>query len=37
MLESDFDSLLRIFTDTEVMAVFDHPPFTHEQMDISSS
>jgi len=32
MLESDFDSLLRIFTDTKVMAAFDHPPFTHEQM-----
>jgi [ribosomal protein S5]-alanine N-acetyltransferase len=33
MLESDFDSLLRIFTDIEVMAAFDHPPFTHEQME----
>lgn len=32
MLESDFDALLLIFTDPKVMAVFDHPPFTHEQM-----
>lgn len=33
MLESDFDSLHRIFTDTKVMASFDHPPFTREQME----
>jgi ribosomal-protein-alanine N-acetyltransferase len=32
MLESDFDALLLIFTDPEVMAAFDHPLFTHEQM-----
>lgn len=32
MLESDFDALLRIFTDVKVMAAFDHDPFTHEQM-----
>ena len=32
MLESDFESLLLIFTDPKVMAAFDHPPFTHEQM-----
>lgn len=32
MLESDFDLLHRIFTDTKVMASFDHPPFTNEQM-----
>jgi len=32
MLESDFDALLLIFTDAKVMAAFDHPPFTHEQM-----
>lgn len=33
MLESDFDSLYCIFTDTKVMASFDHPPFTREQME----
>ncbi|MBE0672595.1 MAG: GNAT family N-acetyltransferase [Anaerolineales bacterium] len=32
MLESDFDSLHRIFIDTKVMESFDHPPLTHEQM-----
>jgi len=32
MLGSDFDALLLIFTDPKVMAAFDHPPFTHEQM-----
>jgi RimJ/RimL family protein N-acetyltransferase len=32
MLETDFDSLLLIFTDPNVMAAFDHPPFTREQM-----
>ena len=32
MLESDFDALLLIFTDTKVMEAFDHPPFTNEQM-----
>ena len=32
MLETDFDALLRIFTDARVMAAFQHPPFTHEQM-----
>ncbi len=33
MLGSDFDALLLIFTDPKVMAAFDHPPFTHEQMN----
>ena len=33
MLESDFNALLLIFTDPKVMAAFDHPPFTHEQMN----
>ena len=32
MLESDFDALLLIFTDPNVMAAFDHPLFTREQM-----
>jgi len=32
MLESDLDALLLIFTDLRVMAAFDHPPFTREQM-----
>lgn len=32
MCEDDFDALLRIFTDLKVMAAFNHPPFTHEQM-----
>ena len=32
MLESDFEALLLIFTDPKVMAAFDHPPFTREQM-----
>lgn len=33
MLESDFDALLLIFTDPNVMAAFDHPLFTREQME----
>ena len=32
MLETDFDALLLIFTDPSVMAAFNHPLFTHEQM-----
>ena len=32
MRQSDFDALLLIFTDPPVMAAFDHPLFTHEQM-----
>lgn len=32
MLETDFDTLLLIFTDAKVMASFNHPPFTHAQM-----
>src|ERR1043165_9179654 len=32
MDESDFEALLRIFTDLKVMAAFNHPPFTPEQM-----
>ena len=32
MLQSDFEALLLIFTDARVMAAFDHPPFTREQM-----
>jgi ribosomal-protein-alanine N-acetyltransferase len=32
MRESDFDALYLIFTDPNVMAAFDHDPFTHEQM-----
>ena len=32
MLETDFDSLLRIFTDPQAMQAFNHPPFTHEQL-----
>ena len=32
MLPSDFDALLLIFTDIKVMDAFNHPPFTHEQM-----
>jgi [ribosomal protein S5]-alanine N-acetyltransferase len=32
MLPSDFDALLLIFTDPNVMAAFNYPPFTHEQM-----
>lgn len=32
MLASDIDALLLIFTDPNVMAAFDHPPFTPEQM-----
>ena len=32
MLQSDLDALLMIFTDRNVMAAFDHDPFTPEQM-----
>jgi [ribosomal protein S5]-alanine N-acetyltransferase len=32
MLETDLDALLLIFTDLKVMAAFNHPPFTREQM-----
>jgi len=32
MLQSDFDALLLIFTDPNVIAAFNHPPFTREQM-----
>jgi [ribosomal protein S5]-alanine N-acetyltransferase len=32
MLETDLESLLLIFTDPRVMASFNHPPFTREQM-----
>lgn len=32
MLPSDFDALLMIFTDPDVMAAFNHPLFTHQQM-----
>jgi RimJ/RimL family protein N-acetyltransferase len=32
MLETDLEALLLIFTDPKVMAAFDHPPFTREQM-----
>jgi RimJ/RimL family protein N-acetyltransferase len=32
MRESDFDALYLIFTDPNVMAAFDHEPFTREQM-----
>lgn len=32
MTPNDFDSLLRIFTDANVMKSFDVPPFTREQM-----
>ena len=32
MLETDVEALLLIFTDPKVMAAFDHPPFTREQM-----
>jgi RimJ/RimL family protein N-acetyltransferase len=32
MLAMDLDDLLLIFTDPKVMAVFNHPPFTREQM-----
>ena len=32
MRQSDFDALLLIFTDPRVMAAFNHPLFTHEQM-----
>lgn len=33
MLASDIDALYLIFTDTKVMAAFDHDPFTREQME----
>jgi RimJ/RimL family protein N-acetyltransferase len=32
MLETDFDALHLIFTDPQVMAAFNHPLFTREQM-----
>jgi RimJ/RimL family protein N-acetyltransferase len=32
MLESDIDALQLIFTDPNVMAAFNHDPFTREQM-----
>ena len=32
MLETDIDALHLIFTDPNVMAAFDHPPFDREQM-----
>jgi [ribosomal protein S5]-alanine N-acetyltransferase len=32
MSETDLDSLFKIFTDPNVMAAFNHPLFTHEQM-----
>ena len=32
MLQTDLDALLLIFTDRNVMAAFDHDPFTREQM-----
>jgi [ribosomal protein S5]-alanine N-acetyltransferase len=32
MLESDFEALHLIFTDPNVMAAFQHDPFTREQM-----
>lgn len=32
MLETDLDALLLIFSDPWVMAAFDQPPFTREQM-----
>lgn len=33
MLETDVDSLYLIFTDPKVMAAFNHPLFTREQME----
>jgi RimJ/RimL family protein N-acetyltransferase len=33
MLESDMEALHRIFTDPKVMAAFNHPLFTREQME----
>ena len=33
MLESDLDALHLIFTDPKVMAAFNHPLFTREQME----
>jgi RimJ/RimL family protein N-acetyltransferase len=32
MLETDFEALLLIFTDVKVMAAFNHPPFTRDEM-----
>lgn len=32
MRSTDLEALLLIFTDPRVMAAFDHPPFTREQM-----
>jgi len=32
MLETDVDALQLIFSDPHVMAAFNHPPFTREQM-----
>ena len=32
MLAADIDDLLVIFTDPKVMALFDSPPFSREQM-----
>jgi RimJ/RimL family protein N-acetyltransferase len=32
MLESDLEALLLIFTDPKVIAAFNHPPFSREQM-----
>jgi ribosomal-protein-alanine N-acetyltransferase len=32
MRQTDFDALYLIFTDSNVMAAFDHDPFTQEQM-----
>src|SRR5512133_420826 len=32
MLETDLDALLLIFTDVKVMAAFNHPPFTRDEM-----
>ena len=33
MLATDLDALLLIFTDSKVMAAFNHPPFTRERME----
>jgi ribosomal-protein-alanine N-acetyltransferase len=34
MLETDINALLLVFTDLKVMAAFNHPPFTREQMSL---
>ena len=34
MLETDLNALLLIFTDPRVMAVFNHPPLTREQLQV---